>query len=58
MIITEAQYVNIDGLDLNNSIAATIDGKQISVPVEVGNRHYDEIAQQVADKKITIAEAD
>ena len=58
MIITEAQYVNIDGLDLNNSIAATIDGKQISVPVNPENRHYAEILKQVADGDITIAEAD
>ena len=58
MIITEAQYVNIDGLDLNNSIAATIDGKQISVPLDTANRHYVEILKQVEAGTLTIEEAD
>ena len=58
MIITEAQYVNIDGLDLNNSIAATIDGKQISVPLDTANRHYAEILKQVEAGTLTIEEAD
>ncbi len=46
------------GIDGNVTIVATIDGEQISVPIQVGNRHYDEILRQVADGDLTIADAD
>ena len=58
MIITNAKYITQTGIDGNVTIVATIDGEQISVPIEVGNRHYDEILKQVADGDLTIADAD
>ena len=56
MNITAAQYVAWDGV--NDSIAATIDGVEISIPIAPGNRHYDEIMKQVAAGDLTIADAD
>ena len=41
MNITSAQYVAWDGV--NDSITATIDGVEWSIPLIVGNTHYDEI---------------
>ena len=57
MNITTAQcQADIDG---NNSmIEATIDGIQMSVPLDPANRHYAEILRQVADGTLTIADAD
>ena len=52
MIITEAQY-NKD----NGSIIATIDGQEMSVPLDPANRHYAEILKQVAAGTLTIQEA-
>ena len=56
MNITAAQYVAWDGV--NDSIEATIDGVEISVPLAPGNRHYDEIMRQVAAGTLTIQDAD
>ena len=56
MNITAAQYVAWDGV--NDSIAATINGVEYSVPIAPGNRHYDEIMKQVAAGDLTIADAD
>ena len=56
MNITAAQYVAWDGV--NDSILATIDGVEMSVPVAPGNRHYDEIMRQVAAGTLTIQDAD
>ena len=42
----------------NVGIIATIDGDEIGVPLDPGNRHYDEIMRQVAAGTLTIAEAD
>ena len=53
MIITEAQY-NKD----NGSIIATIDGQEMSVPLDPANRHYAEILRQVEAGDLTIAAAD
>ena len=58
MIITNAKYKKVQGTDVNGSVTATIDGKEMSVPLDTGNRHYAEILKQVADGDITIAEAD
>ena len=56
MNIAAAQYVAWDGV--NDSIEATIDGVEISVPLAPGNRHYDEIMRQVAAGTLTIQDAD
>jgi hypothetical protein len=57
MNITSAQY--IEDLDGNNySIFATIDGVEWGVPMQTGNRHYDEIMRQVNAGTLTIQDAD
>ena len=57
MNITTAQY-NLDRDGNNSSIQATIDGQEMSVPLDPANRHYAEILKQVADGTLTIADAD
>ena len=57
MNITSAQY-NADMDGNNSSVQATIDGQELSVPLDPANRHYAEILKQVADGDLTIAEAD
>ena len=55
--ITSAQYTT--GIDGNNSgIKATIDGTEMSVPLDQANRHYAEIMRQVAAGTLTIQDAD
>ena len=57
MNITSAQY-NAD-MDGNNSgIQATIDGQEMSVPLDPANRHYAEILKQVEAGDLTIADAE
>ena len=56
MTITTAQYVTAEGA--NTSIQATIDGQEMSVPLDPANRHYAEILKQVAAGTLTIADAD
>jgi 3-dehydroquinate synthase class II len=58
MIITNAKYIKFQETDVNVSVNATIDGEEVSVPLDTGNRHYAEILKQVADGDITIAAAD
>jgi hypothetical protein len=58
MNITSAQYV-ADLLSGNNSsIKATIDGTEMSVPLDPANRHYAEILRQVEAGTLTIQEAE
>mgnify|MGYP003673679047 FL=1 len=46
--ITSARYtLNTDGK--NSAINATIDGLQMSVPLDPANRHYEAILEWVAD---------
>tara|TARA_R110000823_G_scaffold314695_1_gene444397 strand:- start:22 stop:204 length:183 start_codon:yes stop_codon:yes gene_type:complete len=46
--ITSARYtLNTDGK--NSAINATIDGLQMSVPLDPANRHYQSILEWVAD---------
>ncbi len=57
MNITTAQYqADMDGN--NSGIQATIDGIEMSVPLDPANRHYAEIMRQVAAGELTIADAD
>ena len=57
MNITSAQYaLGIDGN--NSSIQATIDGTEMSVPLDPANRHYAEILRQVEAGTLTIQEAE
>ena len=57
MNITAAQYIeDMDGS--NTSIQATIDGQEMSVPLDPANRHYAEIMRQVDAGTLTIQDAD
>ncbi len=57
MNITSAQY--IADMDGNNSgIQATIDGQEMSVPLDPANRHYAEILKQVEAGDLTVADAE
>jgi hypothetical protein len=59
MDITAAQYIaDITGSGKNVSIKATIDGTEMSVPLDPDNRHYAEIQKQVAAGELTIEDAD
>jgi len=49
-------FVDLEGN--NTGINATINGIQMSVPLSVGNRHYDEIMRQVEAGTLTIQEAE
>ena len=56
--ITLAQYC-ADGLSNENvCIKATIDGTEMSVPLDPANRHYAEIMRQVDAGTLTIQDAD
>ena len=56
MEITSAQYVSYEGTDV--SIKATIDGVELSVPLDPANRHYAEILRQVETGVLTIQDAE
>jgi len=67
MNITKAKYVMSKKYDEsskswvnneNESITATIDGQEWSVPLIEGNRHYSEIMRKVAEGTLTIEAAD
>ena len=58
MNITAAQF-QVDALSgTNSSIRATIDGTEMSVPLDPANRHYAEILRQVEAGELTIQEAE
>ena len=57
MNITSAQY-NADMDGNNTSVQATIDGIEMSVPLDPANRHYAEILKQVEAGTLTIADAE
>jgi len=54
--ITSAQYIAADGN--NVSVLIVVDGETLSVPLQEGNRHYDEIMRQVNEGTLTIADAE
>ena len=56
MNIESVQYIAMDGV--NDNIKATIDGIEMSVPLDPANRHYAEIMRQVEAGILTIAPAD
>ena len=56
--ITSAQYFADPIRNINTSIQATIDGKELSVPLDPANRHYAEIMRQVEAGELTIQDAD
>jgi hypothetical protein len=58
MNIISAQYVTVFGGSDNACIKTTIDGVEMWVPIDSGNRHYAEIMRQVEAGELTIAPAE
>ena len=58
MKITNAKYMQHIVSNETIGIAATIDGQDVTVPIDPDNRHYEEIMKQVAAGDLTIADAD
>jgi len=58
MTIENAKYVKDTVTNTDQSVTATIDGQQWSVPMLADNTFYAEILRQVADGTITIEDAD
>lgn len=56
MNITSAQYISSESINI--SIKATIDGVEMSVPLDPANRHYAEIMRQVEAGSLTIQPAE
>jgi hypothetical protein len=58
MNITAAQYM-ADPMSGNNaSIKATIDGTEMSVPIDPANRHYTAIMRQVEAGDLVVEDAE
>jgi len=56
--ITGAKYIADEATNENVAIKATIDGQELSVPLDSANRHYAEIMRQVEAGELVIQEAD
>ena len=56
MNITAAKYVADEGT--TSGIQATIDGQELSVPMDPANRHYAEIMRQVEAGTLVVAAAE
>lgn len=56
MTIENAIYIQSFGS--NSGVLATIDGVEMSVPLDPNNRHYAEILRQVESGNLTIADAE
>ena len=55
MAIENAKYIAYEGV--NVTVDCTIDGVEMSVPLDPANRHYAEILRQVEAGTLTIQEA-
>ena len=61
MTITSAQHVEVtspDGATERSGVKCVIDGVTVHVPLDLANRHYDEIMRQVEAGTLTIQDAD
>jgi len=59
MNITSAQWYNDpESGQAKTAVIATIDGQEMAVSAQVGNRHFDEIQRQVAAGTLTIQDAE
>jgi hypothetical protein len=58
MNITSAQYYVSEMSGQITSVNCTIDGQQMSIPLDPDNRHYAEIMRQVEAGELTIEPAD
>ena len=58
MEIKNAKYMK-DRIEKKNiAITATIDGEDMTVPLDPNNRHYREVLKQVEEGTLTIADSD
>ena len=57
MNITSAQYIQNSNSE-TVCVDATIDGIEMSVPLDPANRHYAEIMRQVDAGELTVQDAD
>ena len=57
MNIENARYVEDDNGN-NMNVLATVDGKDLCIPITEDNRHYAEIMRQVAAGTLTIKDAE
>ena len=51
-------HTNLAGQEVGRFIKATIDGTEMSVPLDLANRHYAEIMRQVDAGTLTITDAE
>ena len=58
MNITAAQYTVDTMSGTTSGIKATIDGQEMSVPMDPANRHYAEIMRQVDAGDLVVAAAE
>jgi hypothetical protein len=58
IVIENAKYEINSETNENSGISCTYNGVLTSVPLVVGNKHYDEIMRQVDANELTIANAD
>ena len=58
MEIINAKYITDPMTDENEAVIATINGQEMSVPLNPANTHYAEILRQVEAGDLTIAAAD
>ena len=57
MVFKNAQYIK--GVnDRVVAISAVADGKNVSIPIMIGNRYYDEIKKQLDAGTLTIKDAE
>jgi len=56
--ISSAQYMAHHLTGNNCAVLVTINGTEMSVPLDPANRHYAEIMRQVEEGKLTIEEAE
>jgi len=56
--ITSAKYEKHPETSVNTGVVIVTDGRTLYVPMQVGNRHYDEIMRQVNAGTLTIQDAD
>ena len=57
MVFENAQYIKGTN-DRVVAISAVADGKNVSIPIMIGNRYYDEIKKQLDAGTLTIKDAD
>ena len=56
MNITSAQYIKVN--NVNDNVKITVDGIEMSVPLDPANTDYAEILKQVKEGTLTIKDAD